>query len=231
MTYYHLSGAINGVLFVIALGGLISQLVAIRTRRGEHSEAGGRPTAVLSLNYFSVSFLAYFAFFVYGFSISPFNYYLVWPRLLGCMLVLAVLLEIARDRRETLSTAVAVVASALLSSGVVLLVSGSAVGALARRGPQLLSLLATVLIAQSLVHQIVLIRRAGHRGAVSWPLHFLTLIKDLSTVVFGLAMGLRLGWPLLALGGASAGLKLVLLWHIRRSPSLLGARLGSRRAR
>ena len=224
MTYYHLSGAINGVLFVVALGGLAFQLVAIRTRKGEHSEAGGHATAVLSLNYFSVSFLAYFAFFVYGFSISPFNYYLVWPRLLGCVLVLAVLLEIARDRRETLSTAVAAAASVLLSAGVFVLASGSEVGALARLGPQLLSLLAIALISQSLVHQIVLVRRAGHPGAVSWPLHFLTLIKDLSTVAFGLAMGLRLGWPLLALGGASAGLKLVLLWHIRRSPSPTGAR-------
>ncbi len=111
MTYYHLSGAINGALFVLALGGLISQLIAIRTRRGEHSEAAGHATAVLSLNYFSVSFLAYIAFFVYGFSISPFNYYLVWPRLLGCLLVLAVLVEIARDRRESPSTAVAAVAS------------------------------------------------------------------------------------------------------------------------
>ena len=224
MTYYHLSGAINGALFLLALGGLIAQLMVIRTRRGEHTETAGGATAVLSLNYFAVSFLAYFAFFVYGFSISPFNDYLVWPRLLGCLLVLAVLLEVARDRRDPLSATVAAVAGALLFSGVALLASGTDVGALARLGPRLLSLLATALIAQSLVHQVVLVRRAGHPGAVSWPLHFLTLVKDLSTVVFGFAMGLRLGWPLLVMGGVSAGLKLVLLWHLYQSPSLLSAK-------
>jgi hypothetical protein len=224
VTYYHLSGAINGALFVLALGGLVSQIIAIRRRKGEHSKAPGGATAVLSLNYFSVSFLAYFAFFVYGFSIFPFNYYLVWPRFFGCLLVLVVLLEIARDRREPVSTAAAAVAGALISGGVALMASGGALGALTRLGPQLLSLLATALIAQSLVHQIVLLRRAGHPGAISWALHLLTLAKDLSTVVFGLAMGLSLGWPLLVMGGTSAGLKVVLLWQLHRSPGLLGAR-------
>ncbi len=68
---------------------------------------------------------------------------------------------------------------------------------------------------QSLVHQILLIRQSGRTGAISWPLHVLTSVKDVSTVLFGLAMGLLSGWPLILMGGASAAVKVVLLWHFR----------------
>ena len=99
---YHLGGAVNGALFVLALIGLALQIAKVRRRRTAQREGPEiEVTALLSLNYFSVSYLAYFSLFVYGFSISPFNHYLVWPRLLGCVLVLVVLLEIARDRSET----------------------------------------------------------------------------------------------------------------------------------
>ncbi len=215
---YHLGGAVNGALFVLALIGLALQIAKVRRRRAAQREGPEiEVTALLSLNYFSVSYLAYFSLFVYGFSISPFNHYLVWPRLLGCVLVLVVLLEIARDRRNRLSASAAGVAVVLLIAGLALLASGGSVGAPARVGPQLLALVATALISQSLIHQIVVVRCAGHAGAVAWPLHFLTLVKDLSTVLFGFAMGLVTGWPLIVMGGASSALKLVLLWQLYRA--------------
>jgi len=52
-----------------------------------------RPTAILSLNQFVSSFLAFFSFFLYGACLQRFNHYLVWPRLLACLLTLAVLYE------------------------------------------------------------------------------------------------------------------------------------------
>ena len=216
---YHLGGAVNGALFVLALVGLALQIARIWGRRAtRRALPTGEVTALLSLNYFSVSYLAYFSFFVYGFSISPFNHYLVWPRLLGCGLVLVVLFEIARDRPNGSSVSAAAVAALLLIAGLALLASGGSVGAPARAGPQLLALVATALISQSLLHQIVVVRRAGHAGAVAWPLHFLTLMKDLSTVLFGFVMGLETGWPLILMGGASSALKLVLLWQLYRNP-------------
>ncbi len=214
---YHLGGAVNGALFLLALVGLALQIARIWGRRAtRRALPRGEVTALLSLNYFSVSYLAYLSFFVYGFSISPFNHYLVWPRLLGCGLVLVVLFEIARDRSNRSSVSAAGVAAVLLVAGLGLLSSGVSVGAPARVGPQLLALVATALISQSLLHQIVVVRRAGHAGAVAWPLHFLTLMKDLSTVLFGFVMGLETGWPLIVMGGASSALKLVLLWHLYR---------------
>jgi hypothetical protein len=216
VTPYHIAGAINGVLFLLSLTGLGVQLATIRSRVGP-KRVRGHATAVLSLNYFSVSFLAYLAFFIYGFSIVPFNHYLVWPRLVGCLLVWAVILEIARDRRNAVSWIIAGMTSLLMLGAVGFLATGGARGAAFVVGPQLLSVAATALISQSLVHQIVAVRKAGQAGAVSWVLHLLTLLKDVSTVVFGFAMGLALGWPLLLMGGASACLKGVLLWCLHQA--------------
>ncbi|MCZ6714746.1 MAG: hypothetical protein O7B29_12445 [Deltaproteobacteria bacterium] len=62
---YHLSGALNGALFVLALVGLALQIARIWGRRAtRRALPRGEVTALLSLNYFSVSYLAYLSFFV-----------------------------------------------------------------------------------------------------------------------------------------------------------------------
>ena len=219
---YHLAGTINAILFVLSLVGVVAQLARIWRRSSQRADrSAGRPTAVLSLNYFSVSFLAYYAFFVYGYCIQPFNHYLVWPRLAGCLLLLAVLAEIARDRASRAAAIPFAIALALIVVGVAFLAFSSPIVLDARALPQGLSLVAAGFIAQSLVHQIRLIRASGHPGAVSPMLHLITATKDASTVAFGFAMGLSTGWPLVLMGGSSAALKALLLYQFRwasRSP-------------
>jgi hypothetical protein len=213
---YHLTGAINTAFFLLALAGLVSQLARIWERRSQrHLGLPGAATAILSLNQFSVSFIGYFAFFVYGYSIEPFNHYLVWPRLVGSLLVLLVLFEIARDRRTGLSLAIFALASALMLAALAVLASGTSVSAGSRLAPQLLSIAASVLIVQGFGHQIVLIRRSGETGAVSARMHALSYCKDISTLVFGAAMGAGSGWPLILMGASSVGVKSILLWQFR----------------
>src|SRR5438046_8686696 len=102
---YHITGLISAAIFLLTVGGLWAQLQFIFQRK--RSFAGGnaiqRPTAILSLNQFVSSFLAFFSFFLYGTCLQRFNHYLVWPRLLACLLTLAVLYEMIRDRRYALS--------------------------------------------------------------------------------------------------------------------------------
>ena len=165
--------------------------------------------------------LPYYAFFVYGYCIRPFNHYLVWPRLAGCLLLLGVLAEIARDRTNRVAAIPFVLALAFVAGGMVFLAISPTVVLEAQAFPQSLSVVVAVLIAQSLVHQIRLIRASGHPGAVSPTLHFFTATKDASTVAFGFAMGLSTGWPLVLMGGSSAALKAFLLYQFRwasRSP-------------
>ncbi len=219
---YHVAGAINAVLFSLCLAGVAAQLIRIWRRRNRPSGTSpGSPTAVLSLNFFSTTFLAYFAFFLYGYCIRPFNHYLVWPRLFGCFLILAVIGEIARDRSDRISVAAFLIGLSSLGGGVLFLVLSPPIVLQAAALPQVLSLVVAVLVAQSLVHQILLIRGSGQPGAVSPALHLLTGTKDASTFAFGLAMGPFTGWPLAVMGGSSAVLKVVLLYQFRwasRSP-------------
>src|SRR6266446_6087002 len=123
---YHLTGLISAVIFLLTLSGLWSQLQFVWSRRrlgGQEENRSESPTAVLSLNQFLSSFLAFFSFFLYGMCLQPFNHYLVWPRLAATLLTLAVLYEIMADRKTGLSILVFAGCSILVVVAPVLLLS------------------------------------------------------------------------------------------------------------
>ena len=89
---------------------------------------------------------------------------------------------------------------------------------------QTLIVVVTVILAQGYAHQILLIRQLRQTGAVALRMHQLFFLKDVSTIVFAVAMGMRAGWPLILLSTVSAITKLAVMWHFR------WARLSVRRA-
>lgn len=220
---YHLTGIISSIIFLLTIGGLWSQLRVVweRKLRSNSSGAGvGRSgvegvTDVLSLNQFFSSFLAFFSFFLYGACLERFNHYLVWPRLAAALLTLVVMWEIARSRRDVVSTAGFVTCVALLLTLPLVLLMDPAAVRWCRGISQALIVVMTVMIGQGYTHQIVLIRQSGKTGAVSQRLHQFFLMKDISTVVFACAMGLRTGWPVLLLSTVSGLTKIVTLWMFR----------------
>ena len=122
---YHITGLISSAIFLLTISGLMSQLRFVRQRRQQaasRSNVTERPTAVLSVNQFVSSFLAFFSFFLYGACLERFNHYLVWPRLGASLLTLAVLFEILRDRRERVATVAFAGCSLLMTIASVLLV-------------------------------------------------------------------------------------------------------------
>lgn len=214
---YHITGFINSVIFLLTISGLWVQLQIVWRRKRDQQE--GRltegTTAVLSLNQFVSSYLAFFSFFLYGACLERFNHYLVWTRLAASLLTLAVLWEIMcarRDRTAVLSFTLCMVLLFVLP-GILLLHADAAVWC--RSASQAMIVIATVILAQGYTHQIVLIRQSGRTGAVSIRMHQFFLLKDISTVVFALAMGLRNGWPLLLLSSVSGLTKLGTLWQFR----------------
>jgi hypothetical protein len=80
---------------------------------------------------------------------------------------------------------------------------------------QLLILAITVALVQANLHQIALIWRSGKTGAVSLPMNQFFLTMDASGILFGLAMGIASGWPLILLSAASAIPKLIIMWLFR----------------
>lgn len=253
---YHVTGWISVLFFTLALSGVAIQLRAIWRRKhrqptpiadtdsradvGSGLESGSneeqrpvasvdRPTAILSLNQFFASFLAFYSFLVYGICSAPFNHYLVWTRLPATLLAMLILFEIWHDRRSRLSL-VALVASMLLTlAAVEVLVIGHDIDITGRSVSSGLAVFAAAVFGQGLIHQIIRIRETGHTGAVSLTMHQLTTYKDGSTILFALTMPWSVGWPLMVVGGVGVLTKSVLMWQfrwVRLSPQAAARRAG-----
>ena len=80
---YHVTGLISSANFLLTIVGLWAQLGFVWRRKQsatEGSQDHERPTAVLSVNQFVSSYLAFFSFFsffLYGMCLERFNHYLV----------------------------------------------------------------------------------------------------------------------------------------------------------
>lgn len=214
---YHITGIVSSAIFLLTIGGLWAQLGFV-WRRQQFAGDGAtheRPTAVLSVNQFVSSFLAFFSFLLYGVCLERFNHYLVWTRLAASLLTLAVLFEIARDRRDRAAiTALVICATLLIGAPIGLAMNPEAI-AWGRTASQSLIVVVTLILAQGYLHQVLMIRRTGRTGGVSARLHQFFFWKDVSTIAFALAMGTRTGWPLMLLSSVSAVTKLITLWHFR----------------
>ena len=71
MNLYDFFGLLNPSFIFISLLGVYSQLKTIWNRK-KCVNTKNKASVLLPLNQFSVSFLAYFSFFIYGYSIEPF---------------------------------------------------------------------------------------------------------------------------------------------------------------
>lgn len=215
---YHITGLVSSAIFLLTIGGLWAQLGLVwrrRQRAALDGEATERPTAVLSVNQFVSSFLAFFSFFLYGACLELFNHYLVWPRLAAAILTLAVLFEILRDRRNAIATTAFSGCTLLLTGASLLLAIVPGAAEWGRTFSQALIVVVTAVLAQGYLHQVLLIRRTGRTGGVSSRLHQFLLWKDIATMAFALTMGTATGWPVLLMSTVSATTKVITLWHFR----------------
>jgi hypothetical protein len=214
MNLYHTLGAINILFIFVSLLGVGAQLNTIWQRK-QASDTEQNATELLSLNQFFVSFLAYFSFFVYGYSIEPFNHFIVWPRLIATILVGLILYEIWRDRATTSSTWCFVSCVSIFVLGVIGFYFGASYSDESKLLSTILILVVTLLLAQGYTHQILLIIRSGKTGAVALKMSQFILLMDISTIAFALTMGVANGWPLLLLATVSGITKLTIMYLFR----------------
>ncbi|MFZ6680531.1 hypothetical protein [Undibacterium sp. Tian12W] len=217
--WYTLAGSLNSIFILISLYGIWSQVKMVWDRkaaawpaRDVSGDESDKPTDLLSLNQFTVSFLAYCAFFVYGYSIRPLNHFIVWPRMIAAMLILALLWEIYRDRKTRLAFVSSMMAAVIMLLALSGLIFGGTFIDEGRRVSQSLIVLVTLFLAQGYAHQIGLIWKSGKTGAVSLKMSQFILAMDVTTILFAFAMGLQTGWPLLFLATVSAITKLVIMY-------------------
>lgn len=232
---YHLMGLINVLTFMLTIVGLWLQLRMVLWRWQQFRKgtlANSRPTSILSLNQMSSVYLACFAFFFYGLSLVPMNHYLAWPRFIAVMLVIAILYQMVLDRRTVLvRTVFAGTLLLFVTLPLLFWVFPAKLPDPAEVG-QWLIIAATLVLGQGYWHQIHTIRMTGQTGAVSLRFHQCVLLTAVSTILFGISMGLERGWPLMLLATVSASLKLATMWHfrwVRISPLAHARRLAAAR--
>lgn len=211
MDSYNFFGTINTIFIVASLYGVFSQVKTIWNRKALQTQ-NKRPTSLLSLNQFSVSYLAYLSFFIYGYSIEPFNHYIVWPRLIASILVAVILYEIWQDRKSQSSKLSLVFACATLLLAIIGLAIGETITDHGKYISTTIIVLVSGFIAQGYYHQIKLIIESGSTGAVDLKMSQFILMMDLSTIAFALSMGLTKGWPLLVLAITSGITKLIIMY-------------------
>lgn len=209
--WYHYLGMLSAALFLLTWYGLAQQWWHIEARR----QAGQSATQSLSVNQFASSFFAFYANFIFGIAVEPFNHYLVWTRLGALLLLLVILFYLWFERRSYLTGTVLLVALMALLGGCVSMGFRPYPG-LAKAGANIMMLVITIMLVQGTLHQWWLVRKTGVTGALSSRLFGSILIKDCSTLAFALTMPLAQAWPLLTLNGASVITRGVLYVELKR---------------
>ena len=196
---YHILGFASAALFLLTWLGLWSQIKAMaRSQVVVDNDANHS----LSLNQFGSSYFAFFSIFLFGISVEPFNHYLVWTRFGALILTLIIIWKIWEHRRTRLCAAVTTLALFALIGGT-LSIAFRPFPALAQLGANTLMLAVTVVLFQGSLHQWLVLQRRQKVGSLSFSLFKNILIKDVSTLLFGLTMPLSQSWPLLILNGTS----------------------------
>ena len=210
---YHITGIISAFLYGLSVLGLWIQLQKIRERK--HNPLITHPTAIISLNFMAMAFFAFFFLFTYGFALDHFNHYLVWPRLSAMVVSLLILYEMMQDRKELRSTFTFWLCSTSAFAGLLALIFFRDAAQILIPFSQTGIVAITITLAQANIHQILLIARSGSTGGIALRSHQLTMVKDLGTVAFGLALGTSAGWPLILLCGSNALMKLAIMYLFR----------------
>jgi len=210
MSTYDFFGVVNTVFIFVSLYGILSQVRTIWRRKTQETDGGS--TELLSINQFTVSYLAYFSFFIYGYSIEPFNHYIVWPRLIATLFIGTILYEIWLDRKTKASLSVIVIAFFSLMLGITGLFYGDTFVDKGRYVSTIIILVISLLIAQGYYHQIKLIIKSGATGAIDLKMSQFIFMMDISTIAFALSMGINNGWPLMVLAITSGITKIIIMY-------------------
>lgn len=215
---YHLYGSISAFFMLLCSLGLVSQIVNIWQRKKENIVSSStssleRPTAVLSTSRFFSSYITIYATYLYGISTPRFNHYLAWPRFVALILVLIILTEIFIDRKEKEAKIILNISFCLLAFSALPTLFNIREFYYNLGISQTVMILTTTYYIFSAIGQLKLIRQSGSTGVLSKKMHQLFFLKDLSTITFGLVMGIEEGWPLMLIGTCSLTVQIATLWQ------------------
>lgn len=211
---YDILGSLSSLLFLLSLSGLWIQLRTI-WKRSQKTYERGEVSQSLSLTHLTGSFFAFYASLLYGIFTSVFNHYLVWTRLVACLLVFGILLLVYLDRRDIPSKRGVVVTTAAMVLAVGLMAVGRHYMELGIPAAKIFLFCSTIYFLNGFLIQTRIIRSSGRVGAVSQRSHQFLAVKDFGNVLFSMAMGLKDGLPLFLSFSSTLACRLILLRTLR----------------
>jgi hypothetical protein len=212
---YHILGAISACLFLVGLVGIQCQIQKLAERRAAADKGAFGPesiSAVISLEYFTCSYAAYYLMLVYGACLERFNHYIVWPRSVALTMVLVILLRIAQSRSNSLSRVVFAICALMFAALPPVILMGRPVLHAQQSLFQWLLVGITLLMSRGNLSQLRSLICNRKVGAVSVQMHKFYFLKDISFAAFGFIIGLEEGWPIILFALVDATFKLAIVW-------------------
>lgn len=208
---YQWVGTLSSILYLGCLWGVLQQILVIQYRRRQYAlgdEKRGFATRSLSVNGFSSSFLAFYSVYVYSMLMPHIDYFLFATRAIACAVTAWVLFELYRDRTTLAHRLPFWVAVGLMIASVLVLFFRESFMDTGKKLSIGMVMVATVLMFQGGLSQVLSIVRQGCTGALSLKMTGIFFLKDLCNVAFGAVLGLEEGWPIIIMGIVSAAMKL-----------------------
>ena len=199
---YHILGFASAALFLLTWLGLWSQIKAMTRYQVHVASNNDDANHSLSLNQFGSSYFAFFSIFLFGISGRAFQPLLGVDTIWRAHLRSLSFGKYGNTGALQFQAIVAAVALLALVGGT-LSIAFRPFPTLAQLGANTLMLVVTVILFQGSLHQWFVLQRRQKVGSLSFALFRNILIKDVSTLLFGLTMPLSQSWPLLILNGTS----------------------------
>jgi hypothetical protein len=205
---YHITGILQAALFVLSISAVYVQLRLVRVRRRAIAQMKTAEVATDNLSVIAVvgAFAAFFSFLIFSTATVPFAHYIFWSRIPACILAILLLWEFRRDHIDGVVPLLGPLAGGLFVSG---LVSTALFPGVCRdfiHSLQVLVVSTGVVLVGGQIHQLWLLLKQRRIGALSLRARTLNVMKDVSTIAFGLTLGVHQSWSLVAVAGANAAM-------------------------
>ena len=210
---YHITGILQACLFVLSISAVYLQLKFVRKRRQNFDKNNLTELATYNLSAFSIigSFAAFYTFLLISTAIEPFAHYIFWSRIPACILGILLLWEFRIDYPSKKIALLAPAAATLFLLTLIFTLFAYEVSRSHIAVIQLLVVSSGVILISGQLHQLWLLLKNKRVGALSLNARTLNLMKDISTVAFGLALGVDQSWSVVAVASVNAVVTAVII--------------------
>jgi hypothetical protein len=206
LSAYHITGILQASLFLLSIFAVYVQLRLVRQRRILLATNPGHeiPTYNLSPLAIAGSFAAFYTFLLLSTATEPFAHYIFWSRIPACILGILLLWEFRKDYPTSKIALLGPIAAAVFGLTILFTFLYPSFSREFIKMIQIFVICSGVILINGQLHQLWLLIKTKKVGALSLQARTLNLMKDISTVAFGIVLGIGQSWSVIAVASANA---------------------------